>query len=362
MQKTQQLASEQHSEKAVCQSKYLGCFYGLALGDTLGAPHEGGYVEQIAWRLFGKTRDGKRRFTDDTQMAIDIAHTYLSFTASSNSTNDAYASQSFQDTLANAFANSYRWSRGYGPSAAALLKGIRSGKHWSSMNRKKYPEGSYGNGAAMRAPLIALCFPLQSWDEVSIQELLQHVTHVSEITHAHPEAIEGAFIIALSVAYGLPQAGQTHSGGNVPSEKKTMLELLPLLEKHIKNPVLRLKLETCKSMLTQQTPATPSDVARHLGNRISARESCVTAVYLALAHEHNSFSALMDFAIRVGGDVDTIAAMSGAIWGSIHGINKLPTHEINQIESKDEISMLAEKLHAIKAAQHSQTSAAPEPC
>ncbi len=61
--------------------QYQGCFLGLALGDTLGAPYEGGPLERLLWKSIGKTKDGKLRYTDDTQMSIDIAASFLKHNA-----------------------------------------------------------------------------------------------------------------------------------------------------------------------------------------------------------------------------------------------------------------------------------------
>ena len=60
------------------------------------------------------------------------------------------------EALASRFAASYRWSRGYGPGTAQVLKRIRRGEAWESASRAIYPEGSFGNGAAMRSPVLAL--------------------------------------------------------------------------------------------------------------------------------------------------------------------------------------------------------------
>ena len=57
--------------------KYLGCFLGLAIGDAYGAPFEGGYIERLLWRIIGKTNNGKIRYTDDTQMSIDLAKSFI---------------------------------------------------------------------------------------------------------------------------------------------------------------------------------------------------------------------------------------------------------------------------------------------
>lgn len=168
--------------------KFHGCFLGLVIGDALGAPHEGGLLEKQLWRFIGKTKTGKQRYTDDTQMSLDLAQSFL------------HHGDINQDHLARTFANSYTWSRGYGPSAARLLKGVQNGTSWHQLNRKKFKQGSMGNGAAMRAPIIALCHPYND-------EKLQHYTRKSaEITHTHPLAIEGAYLIAITTCLALSDA------------------------------------------------------------------------------------------------------------------------------------------------------------
>ena len=58
--------------------QFAGCMLGLATGDALCAPHEGGLLERLVWRVIGRTSDGCLRWTDDTQMALDLAESLLS--------------------------------------------------------------------------------------------------------------------------------------------------------------------------------------------------------------------------------------------------------------------------------------------
>ena len=169
--------------------KYRGCFTGLAVGDALGANYEGGILERILWKMIGKTHNGKHRYTDDTQMSITLARSLLS-------DNGVH-----QEHLANSFAQSYRWSRGYGPGTAGILKKIKKGADWKTVNCGNFKQGSFGNGAAMRAPVLSLYF-------ISDHETLLHnVKLVSEITHPHPLAIEGANLIALTTSAALTDYG-----------------------------------------------------------------------------------------------------------------------------------------------------------
>jgi len=238
--------------KMISQKRYKAVFQSLAIGDSFGAEYEGGIAERFLWRLIGTTRDGKKRYTDDTQMSIDVARSLLK----SNGVN--------QDHLAQTFASSYRWSRGYGPSAAKLLKGIQQGKKWQSLNRKKFKEGSMGNGAAMRAPIVALFHPIDD------ENLYRYIQQSAEITHAHPIAIEGARIIATSVCMALKDA----SNENILKSLITNCHIT----------VYQTKLDQCVDFIQATHSPDLKTLKKQLGNGILASESCVTAVYFGLKY------------------------------------------------------------------------------
>ncbi len=293
------------------QDKYTGCFLGLALGDAYGAPYEGGPIERLLWQAIGRTRDGRRRYTDDTQMSIDLAISLLQQQGVD------------QNHLAHTFAESYRWSRGYGPSAGKLLKEIRRGVSWQTANRAKYPEGSMGNGAAMRAPIVALCFPNND------ALLTDNITRTAEITHAHPLAIEGAQLIAFTVCSVL---------NNIPPQ-----EIVESLINRCNLDLYKEKLAQCATLLGRD--ASSKDIVNALGNGMLATESCVTAIYFSLHYLNEPFDTLLKKIIKLGGDVDTIAAMAGAIWGAANGSSSLQTMK-STLENSEHIVDLAQRLHS----------------
>lgn len=293
--------------------RYAGCFLGLALGDALGAPHEGGLVERGLWKLLGKTRNGKIRWTDDTQMALDLAQSLL----------EADGLQ--QNLLALRFAASYRWSRGYGPGAAKLLKRIRGGQDWRQVNRAVFPDGSHGNGAAMRAPVIGLYYANR------LDELDAAARKSAEITHAHPLAIEGALLVATATRAAL--AGVVGA------------DLLDSAAAACGHAEFRSRLLAARSWLSDTNPPEPREVAGTLGNGMCATESCVTAVYIGARHLDLSFEELLQFAIGCKGDVDTISAMAGAIWGAANGADALPKSPLLNLEQADLIRRVALALH-----------------
>jgi poly(ADP-ribose) glycohydrolase ARH3 len=293
------------------RERVLGSLLGLALGDAFGAPYEGGPLERALWVAIGKSH-GKRRWTDDTQMSLDLAGVLLEQCCVD------------QQVLARRFAQSYQWSRGYGPGTARVLARIRRGEPWEKACKAVYPSGSYGNGGAMRAPVAGLLFA------GSAQAVVEAARQQAAVTHAHPLALEGAALIALATALALENAGtrlihETLRQSTAASEFAT-----------------RLAVAAC--WLEQSSPVPARQAARELGHGIAAHESCVTAIYLALAFRAAPFEEMHGYACQLGGDVDTIAAMAGAIWGATRGAGALPAAWLSQLEQLPRIEQLANHL------------------
>lgn len=295
------------------RDKYRGCFTGLAVGDALGAGYEGGVLERMLWRLIGKTRNRKHRYTDDTQMSIALASSLLS-------NNGVH-----QEHLANSFAQSYRWSRGFGPGTAWILKKIKKGADWKTVHRGKFKQGSFGNGAAMRAPVLGMYF-ISDHDT-----LIRNVKLVSEITHPHPLAIEGANLIALATSAAL-----NNNGNN---------EILHLLQDWCHLDEFKNLLFICFELLRREEIVDVQKLRKSLGNGFTARESTVTALFLALKYRKDSLPEMLQYAQKLGGDTDTISAMCGAIWGAFNGLSAMDPVVVKGIEDAEKISQISDQLH-----------------
>ncbi len=214
-----------------------------------------------------------------------------------------------QDELATAFASSYQWSRGYGPAAGKLLKKIKKGERWQDLNKAQYPEGSFGNGAAMRSPILGLAFFSNE------EKMTSSVALSAEITHAHEIAIKGAKLIALAVSQAI--IGKNND------------EILVKLSKLSTISDYQLRINTCTEWLNTKTDISNKEIKKQLGNGIAANESVVSAIYFALSYKNKSFAAMIKQIQKLGGDTDTIAAMAGAIWGASNGYSALNQYDIN---------------------------------
>jgi len=80
-----------------------------------------------------------------------------------------------------------------------------------------------------------------------------------------------------------------------------------------------------------------------LGNGIEAFNSVPTAIYSFLCQPHSFAQAVLN-AISLGGDTDTIGAMTGAISGAYLGVNSIPTKWRDRLENRLYIEELGDKL------------------
>ncbi len=179
----------------------------------------------------------------------------------------------------------------------------------------------------MRAPILAMYCAQKK------EKLEAYVIKASEITHAHPLAIEGAKLIAL-VCHAALEGWDTQA----------ILDALPawcvLKEYH---PKLEFCIQSVKSAQELDTKA----LKNGLGNGISASESCVTAICFALRYRFESHGAMLRKIWKLGGDTDTIGAMAGAIWGAFNGLGKIDPQKVSSIENSEQILELAKRLYEV---------------
>ena len=88
------------------------------------------------------------------------------------------------------------------------------------------------------------------------------------------------------------------------------------------------------------------EVAKSLGNGVEALHSVPTAVYSFLANP--GFENAVGYAVGLGGDADTIGAMTGAIAGACYGLEGIPRHWLEKVENREYIEDLAKRLWETK--------------
>lgn len=298
------------------KSKFVGCMVGSAVGDALGASFEGLWINKLNIEEF--SFHGK--WTDDTHMMIGVAESLIA--------NKGFNSEHMAWTFIKNWERE-PW-RGYGPGPPRVFRMVKSGTVWNEAARKLYGGvGSYGNGAAMRVAPIGLFY----YDN---ERKLREIAYKSaEITHTHILGKEGAALQAYAVALAVKAEPESFDSSS----------FLEKLIEFTRVDAYREKLEKAKILLNNDNRR---EVIRSLGNTVEALNSVPTAIYCFAKHYQNYASAVL-YAVSLGGDTDTIGAMTGAITGAYHGIENIPNTWVQKLERLQYIKDLAKKLWEMNA-------------
>ena len=313
------------------KDKFIGSMLGTHIGDALGMPVEGESYEAIE-KNFGEMRDlldarlGPGTYTDDTEMMISLAESLVE--------NRGFDGQD----MAQRFVDNFNPDRGYGSGTIQALFMIKSGMPWEEVGERVFCGGSFGNGSSMRvAPIGALYYN-------SPEKLYEVACLSSRITHVHVLGIEGAALQAMAVS----KAINLHPDQDVDA-RRFIDDLIQSIS--IETDIYKSKLKAMETLL--ETPEDKKMVIEMLGHDSSAPNSVPTAIYSFLTHTHD-FEEAVVYAVGLGGDTDTIGAMTGAISGGFHGKSRIPYRWLDILENgkkgRDYIEMLAVKLWDITSA------------
>ena len=310
-------------DEEVLKSKFLGSLVGTAVGDAVGAGFEGWpMVEPEAVEAVADRRD-VLTYTDDTHMMIGLAESLIE-------------NRGFDgEHMAHTFMRNYErepW-RGYGPGPPRIFRLVRAGETWDRAAETLYRGGSYGNGSAMRIAPVGVLYH----DDLAG---LREVAHKSsQITHSHELGKGGAALQACAVALAVNLEPTTA----FDARQFLAREFLARLDGFVDHETYRQKLAKVAALLDE---ADRANVAAELGNGIEAFNSVPTAIHSFLSHPR-SFEEAVLFAVSLGGDTDTIAAMTGAISGAYLGVGSIPERWRMKLENRLYIEELAEKLSQI---------------
>lgn len=244
---------------------------GAIIGDIVGSRFE--------WHN-NKTKDfdfltHKCYFTDDSVMSLAIAKAILNSGADYSVLGDNAVS--CMQELGRKYPHA-----GYGGHFA----------HWLRDSNPQ-PYNSWGNGSAMR---VSAC----GFAATSLEEAIAMSRKVTEVTHNHPEGIKGAEATAVAVY-------MARTGSN-------LLEIQDYINKHYYK--INFKLD---------------DIRDEYQFDVSCQGSVPQA--LAAFFESTGFEDAIRNAISIGGDSDTIAAITGSIAEAYYGIpTEIRDHALTFLE------------------------------
>ena len=235
---------------------------GAILGDIVGSPYEFDHnnIKTTQFPLFGPQSE----FTDDTVMTLAVAEGLMDSWGGSEQEQEAAVCQAMRK-----FGRLYP-AAGYGERFGFWL-----------MTESVAPYNSFGNGSAMRVSSVAWMY-----DELSAVEACAALT--ARVTHNHPEGIKGAQ--ATAAAIFLARSG---------SEKSDIKRYIA---------------QTYGYDLERSTEA-----IRPTYHHVERCQETVPEAIIAFL-ESTDFEQALRLAVSLGGDSDTLAAITGSIAEGYYGV------------------------------------------
>jgi poly(ADP-ribose) glycohydrolase ARH3 len=236
-------------------------------------------------------------------------------------------------SLLQALANRYEPARGFGHGMKIALAAFSSGTSWETCAFAAWPEGSRGNGGAVRIPPIAVA----RWGDA--QSFDAAVRIATRVTHAHEEAIDFARLHAAAIAVVLDEPE------TIATASAFRAAILARLAPHATSLLAR-KIDEIFGRAGGKA-TTAEQAARVLGTSTLAVESVPAALW-SFVSWHATFAEAVSSAALLGGDVDSICCLVGALAGALHGADAIDRLWISNLSherpSPDDIVALADSL------------------
>ena len=298
------------------QEQFRAVLLGLAIGDALGAPLEFMHAREISER-FGTVRDmigggwlnlEPGEGTDDTQMMLCLAESL------------AQRGKFDADDVVAKFMIWYdTHPKDMGNTTQVALTLIKNEANWRSAARKAHDllEGkSAGNGSLMRVAPIGLLYHRHP------NLLIEASLTSSKLTHWDELAAESC------VAFNLILADLLHGFGPDEAIQNTVDKMLPRNEE-----------------VAQTVELVRDKDFEELAPTGFVLETLETALWHLLHAE--TFETALIRAVNMGGDADTIGAVTGALAGAYFGLREIPARWLDALQGRDVIETLADKLYTL---------------
>ena len=348
---------------------FQGCLLGMAVGDVLGCPVEGmppdlirerfGTISSLVhplekdfpnlyyWRVPGL-------HSDDTQQALTIADVLIE-----HGRLEVFNILSIWEAMAHTTIYETYPETGRRKKSSCSL-GCHRGTGKALKNRLKHPflptSSFAGDGAAMRVAPVGLFY----WNDPTNR--VDAAVKSALLTHRHPLAVISTAAVAAAIAAVM-------SGGRKKRGKKKVLDLIIRETRRAEKLLLEQygnlldpspdRFDGCFSEALERLPqwweiedpsvqesiceyarvSDPILKSEHLFiTKNHALLAIFTAILVALKHLGSFRSSIIE-TVNLGGDTDTVAAITGAITGARAGLDNIPLEWQDSVIAREQILM-----------------------
>ncbi|MGW2345247.1 ADP-ribosylglycohydrolase family protein [Streptomyces sp. NPDC001661] len=305
----------------------LGAFYGLALGDALGMPTQVMSRADVV-RVYGALTGFEPAradnpvsagmpagsVTDDTDQAVIVARLLVEGGGHVDPLRFAEELLTWEKEMKAKGSFDL-----LGPSTKAALDAVARGT-----DPKEAGRHGTTNGAAMRVTPVGIAFSHVPGDT---DAFLDRVVESCQVTHDTTVGIAGASAVAAAVSTGI-------AGGTLDDvfEAAVTASAAGSLRGHwIAGASVSARIAAVRDLVAGLDETAALDrIDALIGTSVASQESVPAAfAVLAVTGGDPWRSALL--AANLGGDSDTIAAIAGAIAGSVHGLSGLPADAVRTL-------------------------------
>ena len=326
-------------------SRALGALFGLAIGDALGMPTQSLPRGEIVARYGGLITTfwagppghplaaglPAGSITDDTEQAVLLGRLIAEGGGQIDAGDLASGLLAWEESM---------HARGsldlLGPSSRRALDALASGAAVDEAGR-------YGvtNGAAMRVTPVGVATP--SGDPRLLED---RVAAASRVTHNTGVALAGAAAVAAAVSAGI-------DGIPLPGVIEFAVAAAASAARRghwVAGADVAARIAWATDLAAGQSDRVIDTVYRLVGTSLATQESVPAAFAVAAAAPDDPWLACR-IAASLGGDCDTIAAMTGAICGARHGVQAFPQEALDTVASVNGLHLdtLAARLLAVRA-------------
>ena len=303
---------EQSHTHKISDDRVTGCLVGLAVADALGAQVEfwpRAKVRETFPHGLRQMRDTHLwkagEFTDDTEMALLLAESLLTFGGLN------------APDVARRFSAWARTAKDVGIQVRRVTSMAGYCDHPEECARQDYfhhQDNAAGNGAVMR------CAPVALFRSGFLPMLLADSRRSARVTHGDPKAQSSCVLINMAIAHVL-------QGGGKESPWKHGMTFLTSYERE------------CWKRLPELSSFTEQEISSR-GYTVSTVEAAFWSFI-----QSDCFEDAVERAACLGDDADTVAAVTGALAGAYYGYGSIPKRWIEQLTGEEQIRSTALRLY-----------------
>ncbi len=307
-------------------SKIKDCIYGFVIGDAIGVPIEFEPRKKIldhpvtSMHGYGSYDVPEGTWSDDTAMTL--------------ATMDSIIKNNKID-IKDIIMNFYYWLQEnkytatgevFDAGRTCIQSIINFSKYLDPYNCGQSTIDSNGNGSLMRmAPIALYCY----YKKVKDEDIYKIVKDVSSLTHAHEISVMSCYIYVRYMMLLLDENDKFKAYNMIRTINYSNYfsnDTIKVFDRLIENDIAKLKIDEINSS----------------GYVLDTLEA---AMWVTL--NTNKYSESIIGAINLGGDTDTIGAITGSITGLLYGYETMPDKWTSKIQNKDYLLNMIEDFNLI---------------